>query len=187
MVWTAGAAHDSGAVTRYSLAYMFFSWLAWPVWVPTSAYFLEPNRRKPLYLAFAIIGAVFGGAEYLPYFVHESWLTVSFLPHAIVYGGTELLDFFESRYFTYALYLTTVVVPLLLASKPEIRIFGVLVAVVLVITYNFFWFAYISVFCFGGALMSFYLVGMIFWVSKRPLHANRHDPSLTHPARFGVN
>ena len=26
---------------------------------------------------------------------------------------------------------------------------------------------YISVFCFGGALMSLYLVGMIFWVANQ--------------------
>ena len=34
------------AVGRYSLAYMFFSWLAWPVWVPISVFFLEPERKK---------------------------------------------------------------------------------------------------------------------------------------------
>ena len=187
LVWNAGAVHDSGAVTRYSLAYMFFSWLAWPVWVPVSVYFLEPNRRKPLYLGFAILGAVLGGAEYLPYFAHEGWLTVSFQPHAIVYGGVELFDFLASRYFTYTLYVSAVIVPLLLASKPEIKIFGILVALVVVVTYNFFWFAYISVFCFGRALMSFYLVGMIFWVARRPQHVIRHDPGLKHPALFGIN
>ena len=187
MVWTAGAVHDSETVTRYSLAYMFFSWLAWPVWVPVSVYFMEPNRRKPLFLAFALLGAVFGGAEYLPYLAHEGWLTVTFLPHAIVYGGTELFDFLASRYFSYSLYVTAVIIPLLLSSKPEIKIFGVLVAVVLVITYNFFWYAYVSVFCFGGALMSFYLVGMIFWIGRRPLRATRHDPGLQHPGHLGIS
>ncbi|MFX8612665.1 DUF6629 family protein, partial [Acinetobacter baumannii] len=34
LVWRSGEAGDSAGVLRYSLAYMFFSWLAWPVWVP---------------------------------------------------------------------------------------------------------------------------------------------------------
>ena len=168
LVWTAGEAGNMAAVGRYSLAYMFFSWLAWPVWVPVATFFVEPAERKPLYLGLTIVGAIFGGAEYLSYFAHEGWLTVSFFPHAVVYGGVEVLDFLASRYVTYAVYLVAVVLPLLISSKPEIRIFGGLIALVLAITFSFFQFAYISVFCFGGALMSFYLIAMIFWKADRP-------------------
>lgn len=167
LVWTGGEAGDMAAVGRYSLAYMFFSWLAWPVWVPVSAFFLEPERRKPLYLGFAVMGAILGAGLYVPYFVHQGWLTVTFLPHAIAYGGIETFDFLVSRYFTYIVYVSAVVLPLLIASKREVKIFGVLVALVLATTTAFFRYAYISVFCFGGALMSLYLVGMIFWVAKR--------------------
>ena len=39
---------------------------------------------------------------------------------------------------------------------------------VLIITYLFFSFAYISVFCVGGALMSFYLVFAIFGKGAAP-------------------
>lgn len=167
LVWTAGEAGDMAGVGRYSLAYMFFSWLAWPVWVPISGFFLEPERRKPLYLGFAVMGSILGAGLYVPYFVHQGWLTVTFLPHAISYGGIETFDFLVSRYFTYIVYVSAVILPLLIASKREVKIFGVLVALVLATTMAFFRFAYISVFCFGGALMSLYLVGMIFWISKR--------------------
>ncbi|MCW3837320.1 DUF6629 family protein [Sphingomonas canadensis] len=167
LVWTSGEAGDLTAISRYSLAYMFFSWLAWPVWVPMAVWFLEPVRRKPLYLGFVILGAIFGGGQYLPYAVHQEWLTVTFLPHAIAYGGIELFDFLLAREWTYSIYVLAVVVPLLVASRPEIRVFGVLVATVLAITYLFFRFAYVSAFCFGGALVSIYLVGMIFWKGRR--------------------
>ena len=50
MVWMANG--NAILVERYSLAYMFFSWMVWPVWVPVSVYFLETERRKPLYLDF---------------------------------------------------------------------------------------------------------------------------------------
>ena len=167
LVWTGGEAGDFVVVGRYSLAYMFFSWLAWSVWVPISVFFLEPERRKPLYLVFAVMGAILGAGLYVPYFMHQGWLTVTFLPHAISYGGIETFDFLVPRYFTYIAYISAVVLPLLVASKREVKIFGILVALVLATTMAFFRYAYISVFCFGGALMSLYLVGMIFWIVQR--------------------
>lgn len=170
-VWISGTSGDLDLVERYSIGYMLFSWLAWPIWVPFSVYFLEPGRRKPLYLLFAIAGAVLGAGQFLPYFVHGSWLTVRFLDHAVVYGGIELFDFLFARELTYSIYLTLIILPLFLSTRSEVRIFGVLVGLVAVITYLFFRFAYISVFCFGGALMSFYLVAMIFRIDRRPQKA----------------
>jgi hypothetical protein len=158
LVWRAGDVGNGDAVTRYSLAYMFFSWLAWPIWVPFSTYFVEPQRRRPMYLVFAIVGGVLGGLQYIPYFAHQGWLVTRFLPHAISYGGTELLDVVIGRLGTYSLYLSVIIVPLLLSTQRDVRIFGVLVSFVVVVTYAFFQYAYVSVFCFGGAMMSLYLV-----------------------------
>lgn len=166
-VWTSGARGELDLVRLYAIGYMSFSWLAWPIWVPFSTYFLEPARRKPLYLIFAIAGAILGAGQFLPYFVHSNWLSVRVLDSAIVYGGVELFDFLFARELTYAIYLTLIILPLLLSTRGEIRVFGVLVAIVAAITYLFFRFAYISVFCFGGALMSFYLVAMIFRIDRR--------------------
>jgi hypothetical protein len=154
-------------VTRYSLAYMFFSWLAWPIWVPFATYFVEPPRRRPMYLVFAIVGGVLGGVQYIPYFAHQGWLVTRFLPHAIIYGGTELLDFIIGREGTYLIYLSVIIAPLLLSSQRDMKVFGVLVSFVVVVTYAFFQYAYVSVFCFGGAMMSLYLVWRPFSASGR--------------------
>ena len=54
------------------------------------------------------------------------------------------------------------ILPLLLSSVRGVRIFGLLALGVLITTYTFFAYAYVSVFCFGGALMSSYLVWMMF-------------------------
>lgn len=162
MVWSAGAHADAATVARYSLAYMFFSWLAWPIWVPVSGLFLEPSRRRPLYLTFVIAGAILGGVLYIPYFAHDGWLVTRFLDYAIRYEDIELLDAITRREVTYMIYVTIIILPLLISSAREARIFGVLVAVVLAITYLFFRYAYVSVFCFGGAIVSAYLVYMIF-------------------------
>ena len=168
IVWVAGAQNNIALITQASLVYMFFSWLAWPVWIPVSTYFLEPARRKPLYLGFAILGAMLGGLQYFPYFAHQGWLETKFLDHLIVYQGKELLDFVAGREIIYLIYVTVVIGPLLLSSIRDVRIFGALAALVLAVTFIFFSYAYVSVFCFGGALMSAYLVWMIFRGRERP-------------------
>lgn len=162
LVWTAGGLDDQVSVVRYSLAYMFFSWLAWPVWVPVSVFLIEGSRRKPLFLVMAVLGGMLGGLQYVPYFAHEGWLTVRFLPNAIVYQSTELLDFIIGREGTYVIYMAIVAGSLLLSWDRNVKVFGLLVFAVMAVTYAFFAYAYVSVFCFGGALMSLYLVWMAF-------------------------
>ena len=162
LVWTGNALSSDTMVLRYSLAYMFFSWLAWPVWVPLSTYFLEPCRRRYIYLIFAVVGGMLGAMQYFPYFAHEGWLVTKFFPHAISYQGAMLFDLIMRREITNAIYLFVIVAPLLTSSDRRAQIFGILISVVATVTYLFFQFAYISVFCFGGALMSLYIVYMIF-------------------------
>ena len=157
LVWSAGQEW----VQTYSLAYMFFSWLAWPVWVPYSTYFLEPCRRRHVYLLMAILGGMLGALQYVPYFAHEGWLVTQFLPYAISYNGTHLLDYIVPREFTYLVYVLVIIAPLVSSSVKDVKVFGYLVSFVLVVTYFFFQYAYISIFCFGGAIMSLYIVWMI--------------------------
>lgn len=168
VVWIGGEQAASSLVAKASLAYMFFSWLAWPVWVPLSTYFLEPCRRRFVFLILSILGGMLGAIQYFPYFLHPEWLTTTFRPNAISYSATELLDFVIGREATYVLYVLAIITPLLLSSNRDARIFGVLVTAVVIVTYLFFQYAYISVFCAGGAVMSLYLVIAIMKKS-RPL------------------
>jgi hypothetical protein len=117
LVRVGGAASSPAMIERYSLAYMFFSWLAWPVWVPFSTFFLEPCRRRYLYLLFAILGGMVGAMQYFPYFAHEEWLVTRFLPHAISDQGTVLFDYIMQRELTYAVYLFVIIAPLLSSSN----------------------------------------------------------------------
>lgn len=166
IVWVAGDQANPDLARQASLAYMFFSWMAWPVWIPFSAYFLELGRRRPLFLILSIFGGMLGGLQYIPYFLHPEWLTTTFLSNAIRYDATELLDFVIGRPATYVLYLFAIIAPLLLSSNRDARVFGVLVTGVVIVTYFFFRYAYISVFCAGGAVMSLYLVVAI--IRKAP-------------------
>ena len=116
MVWMADG--NAILVEKLSLAYMFCSWMAWPVWVPFSVYFLETEQRKPLYLVLAIVGGMIGAMQYFLYFAHDGWLTTQFLPRIIVYSGTQLFDNFIGRMTTHSIYVVVVVVvgSLLLSS-----------------------------------------------------------------------
>lgn len=66
LVWVGKDLSSSSMIDRYALAYMFFTWLAWPVWVPLSTYFLEPCRRRYVYLLFAILGGMVGRCSTFP-------------------------------------------------------------------------------------------------------------------------
>lgn len=162
LVWVSGTSAERQWVETFSLAYMFFSWLAWPVWVPFSTYFLEPCKRRHIYLVFAILGGMVGAMQFLPYFAHDNWLITRFLPRAISYEGTVLFDAIMRRELTYVIYLFVILAPLLSSSDQDARRFGFLVLLVVIVTYTFFRYAYISVFCFGGALMSLYIVYVAF-------------------------
>jgi hypothetical protein len=138
LVWTSGQTTDRSWVPTFSLTYMFFSWLAWPVWVPFSTYFLEPCRRRHLYLIFSIFGGMLGAMQYFPYFGHDGWLITRFLPYAIVYEGAVMFDFIMRRELTYAIYLFVIIAPLLSSSNRRMKIFGVLISLVVVTVYVFF-------------------------------------------------
>jgi len=162
LVWTGGRLGNTASVEAFAMGYMFFAWLAWPVWVPFSAYFLEPCKRRHIYLVFSVVGGIIGAMQYFPYFAHENWLIVRFLRHAISYEGTVLFDFVMRREATYALYLFVVIAPLVSSSNPSARTFGFLIIGVVVTVFLFFQIAYISAFCFGGALMSVYIVHTVY-------------------------
>lgn len=167
-IWIEGSRSNMQAVEILSLAYTFFAWIAWPVWIPLSAYYVEPRRRRPAYLVFIIVGAMLGSIQWLPYLAHAGWLKVSFLDYAVRYTDQELLDVIVGRPLTYAVYSGLVIVPMLLSSDHRLRIFGGLIALVLIVTLAFFQWAYISVFCFGGAMASLYLVWMMWRKPARP-------------------
>lgn len=159
MVWLSAA--DPGLLRAYSTFYLFFAWLGWPVWIPFSVYWLEPPRRQPFYLIAAIAGAILGAGQFLPYLAHGAWVETGFLPNAVVYGGTEMVQLIIGQVPTYTIYLVLVIIPSLLATDRRVKLFGLLIAIAFATTYLFFRYAYISVFCFWGAVMSLYLVWMI--------------------------
>ena len=163
LVWTGSALSSDSMVQRYSMAYMFFSWLAWPV-LGSVLDLLPGAVRSALHLSD------------LCHHRRHAWRRRSTSPISRMRDGwsrkfsltrsaiRELCSLISlcGVNLRYAIYLFIIVVPLLTSSNRRAQGFGILISIVVAITYLFFEFAYISVFCFGGALMSLYIVYMVF-------------------------
>lgn len=153
---------DASMVSWAALGFIFFSWLAWPILVPLLAWRLEPDaKKKRIMLAFAFVGAVLGLTMFVPYIIYPDWLNVSIVRHSIAYGDKMLTDSFMPREVTYFIYLAIIITPTLLSSFRHMRMFGLTLIVIPVITYFLLYYAYISFFCFLAAAGTVHLIYII--------------------------
>jgi hypothetical protein len=65
-----------------------------------------------------------------------------------------------------AFYALIILVPLLVASDRYIRIFGIIIATSVAISTVFFGYAFISIWCYFAAVLSFYILVMILQKTK---------------------
>ena len=161
-VWMGLNRGDASMISWSALSFIFFSWLAWPILVPLLAWILEPNaKKKRIMLAFAFIGAVLGLTMFIPYTIYPDWLTVRIARHSIAYGDTMLTDSFMPRTLTYLIYLAIVITPPLLSSFRHMRMFGLTLIAIVLVTYFLLHYAYISFFCIFAAAGTIHLIYII--------------------------
>ena len=162
-VWQEIDAARASAAVPFALGFHFFSHFLWLWWFPLCSALLEQGKvRRRVFLGLGIFGALAGGLVYFTILLHPDWMSVAVRQHSIIYTVTSSyrspisLPFPES-----ALYALVVLVPLLFSSHRHIRIFGVLVAVSMVLASLAYGYAFVSVWCFFAAAISLYLVYMI--------------------------
>jgi hypothetical protein len=161
-VWLALDPHGGGAVRMPALGFMLFSHVFWLIWIPFACYALEyKTRRKKLFFALIFFGAGLGLSMYVPLWLHEDWLTVLVTQQSIDYKTILLYDDYVPRMALRVIYALIVLIPLLLASDHQVNIFGVIIAVSVAISSVFYGYAFISVWCYFAALLSFYIVFML--------------------------
>jgi Family of unknown function (DUF6629) len=167
LVWLA-IEPDGGGVTRLAaLGYMFFSHLFWLIWIPFACYVVENStiKRKVVFILI-FIGAVHGLLMYIPLWFREDWLTVELVRQSIDYKATLLYDEYIPRIIVRAFYALIILVPLLVASDRYIRIFGVIIATSVAISTVLFGYAFISIWCYFAAVLSFYILIMMLQKTK---------------------
>ena len=162
-VWQMLDAGDAQAAVPYAVGFHFFSHFLWLWWLGLSSYVIEPGKmRKMLIGGCTVFGAFAGTLVFAVMLSHPEWMTVAVREHSIVYKfSVPYRDSIHLPLTPAALYALTVLVPLLLSSHRQIKIFGGLIVLSSVLASEIYGYAYISVWCFFAALLSLYLVYMI--------------------------
>ncbi len=148
VLWTSFHADAAGVTRAMTLAYLFFSHVLWPVFIPASVMLIEPSpsRRRDLVV---LVGA--GVAV-------SAWLAYQTLTHAIEsHPEGKHIEYvlpLSLGIMTSVLYVLSTVASLVLSSHRMVRIFGVLTLAAFVATYAFYSHWWISVWCFFAALLS---------------------------------
>jgi len=162
LVWLGMQPDEGGSVLFAARGYLFFSHFFWLFWIPLSSYAVEDNTvRRKMYFFLAIVGALHGSLMYVPLLFNEDWVTVKLVGHSLKYKMVLFHEDYLPLLARNFLYAVLTLVPLLSATDRYIKIFGLLIVISLAITNFYFEHAFVSVWCFFAAILSFYLVVMI--------------------------
>lgn len=152
-----------GALTSVlAYAFLFFAFLLWPVYVPHVAYIHEPpGIRKDLLQGLRWIGALGSAALFLILLTNP--LHVVVVQQSLCYKVDVLLPYIAEGI---VLYVIVTVGSLLLSTNRFLRLFGMGALATACMAWQFYHYAFTSVWCFFAALMSVVLV-LSFYLRKK--------------------
>lgn len=161
-VWLGLTSGNAGMSDIAARGFLFFSHFFWLAWVPLSVWLTEDDSgRSRMLILLCALGALLGLAIYLPALVMPESLTVSIVNRSIDY--TIALNM-ETEFNVSAIQLAygaIIIGALALSTDRRIQIFAGLVGASLMVTYLFYEYALISVWCFFAAGLSAYLALVI--------------------------
>ena len=162
-VWLGMTGDNPIAVFFGAMGFMFFTWFMWPVWIPFCVYVLDPDdgRRKPLFLALALIGLLFGLLLYVPHGFTRDMVVVEINNQSLAYEKSMWLDFMMPRWLTNSIYVALIIIPPALSHYRHMRHFALTLVAVVVVDFALLQYAYISFFCLLAGLATLHLVYII--------------------------
>ncbi|MDJ0822577.1 MAG: hypothetical protein QNJ09_12320 [Paracoccaceae bacterium] len=161
-VWLGMNAGDAGTVAWASRGFLFFSHFFWLAWVPFSVHWFEDDpARKRLLTWLSVSGFLYGLTIFLPSFLFGGWLKVVEINYSLDYKTVLIYEDLVNRTVLQLIYAMLVVGALALSTDRRIQVFAGMVAVSLLVTYAFYAYAFISIWCFFAAILSGYLVYII--------------------------
>ncbi len=172
VVWIGLQGGQESMVAMASRGFLFFSHFFWLAWVPFAVWMIEhsPPRRR-FQGVLTGIGFAFGLSIFLPSFLIGDWLRMELVNLSLEYRTTLIYDGYVNRTVLRLFYAAIVVGALVSSSDRRIQAYGLMVAVSLALTYAFFAYAFISVWCFFAAILSVYLLAVIVNDAR---HASSH-------------
>lgn len=154
-----------------AMAFLFFGYLLWPLLTPLAVFFLEERAwLRRVFLGVTVLGGAFGLSLFLPLVFNPEWLTVELARHSILYNTQLIYDGVAAKTLLRVTYAALICLPLLASTTPGVRIFGVLITVSVLLAFMFAAYAFTSIWCFLAAVVSAYVVFMVFRLPKREPH-----------------
>ncbi len=128
--------------------YLLFSHIVWPVFLPISVYAMERSvwRRRVLSL---FIGLGFVVGLYFLYYLLTEHVQAEIVGGCIAYSS---LHFFKT--FVLSPYTAATCASCLFSSSRIVQVFGVLTFLAEIVTFQFYQYAFVSVWCFFSAILS---------------------------------
>ncbi len=146
--WIALGRDAPTAQVALTFAYVFFSHLLWPVWVPAAVLLLEPRGWRRAALG-ALTAAGLAGSGWLAWSVGTQGVVATLEGLHIQYASP--IAFGPP---TVALYVLATSGSMLLSSHRTIKLFGLLALLSFAAAYTLYTVWFVSVWCYFAALLS---------------------------------
>ncbi|MEB3318799.1 MAG: DUF6629 family protein [Cyanobacteriota bacterium] len=158
----APAAGGDSATVAATLAYLFFAYAFWPVWMPWAAVSLLPGGRGQGLRWLPLLGLVPGLTLWLPLLSDPAVALPARIGHALVYPLHPWSQTLLPPWVGPALYAAWIVGPLLLVPSGRVRAFALTLLLAFALTEWAHHLALTSVWCYASALLS----GQILWILR---------------------
>lgn len=169
-VWHALLNGYAANAHAFALGFLLFSHVFWLGWVPYSSYLAESSvSLRKAFKLLSFIGVLFGLGMFIPLLLNPEWLSVSVINDSIHYKLTLISDGYVSQPTHTAFYATIILIPLLLSSDRYHKILGGMILFSGILTWVFYKWVFVSVWCYFAAVISLY----IFFIIARCVNTSR--------------
>jgi hypothetical protein len=167
VVWH-GINHDEPRlVSLGARGFVFFSHFFWLFFVPLASLALETSKRRKAFLSvLTLLGALFGASLFLPLLLDGNRLTVEVVRHSIEYDTRLIYDGIVERWAIRVVYSLLIILSLMVSSNRPLQLFGGLIVASVLFAEAFFGHAFISVWCYLAAVLSLYVVYVMYTLKK---------------------
>jgi len=159
---------QSFAISAATLGFLFFSHFFWLLVVPAAAWLCEGEAlRKKILFSLMLAGGFLGFSFFIPLLVNDGWFSATIRYDAIYYSITKIYDGFISTGPMLLIYVLIILVPLLVSSKRDVRIFGILLGLSMIVGLVYFKYAFVSIWCYFAAMLSCSILFIILRASNQ--------------------
>lgn len=161
---------DPGMAVSHAaaMAFLFFAYLLWLILAPLAVFFVEDRAwLRRAFLGVAVFGGVYGLSLFLPLVFRPDWLSVELARNSILYNTQLIYDDVVSKTILRVTYAAVICLPLLASTASGVRTFGVLITLSVIVAFLFAVYAFTSIWCYFAAVLSGYIVFMMFRLPSR--------------------